>query len=179
MENINIDFSEKEFQKIKANKHNYEKIGNETLYDKDNLIKILLKISAVVFLFIYIFYLFPIYFVKKKRVGFVCVENCSNPGNNLVKYAMYTKLKEYGFEPILIARNKSNKKIDFLLRTIQLKNMRDNFTDLKREDYDILMVNSDLCWTYSIKAHFYDNAFLKFARNWNVPKFVYAASMGL
>ena len=52
MENINIDFSEKEFQKIKANKHNYEKIGNETLYDKDNLIKILLKISAVVFLFI-------------------------------------------------------------------------------------------------------------------------------
>jgi hypothetical protein len=40
------------------------------------------------------------------------------------------------------------------------------------------MVNSDLCWTYSIKAHFYDNAFLKFARNWNIPKFVYAASMG-
>ena len=178
MENINIDFSEKEFQKIKANKYNYEKIGNETLYDKDNLIKILLKISAVVFLLIYIFYLFPIYFVKKKRVGFVCVENCSNPGNNLVKYAMYTKLKEYGFEPILIARNKSNKKIDFLLRTIQLKNMRDNFTDLKREDYDILMVNSDLCWTYSIKAHFYDNAFLKFAWKWNVTKFVYAASMG-
>ena len=115
---------------------------------------------------------------KKKRVGIVSVENDQNPGNNLIKYAMSTKLKEYGFDPIIIARLKRNSRIDFLSKTVKLKIIKNNFNELKKEDYDILMINSDLCWTFSNRAHFYDNAFLKFAYNWETPKFIYAASMG-
>ena len=42
------------------------------------------------------------------------------------------------------------------------------------------MVNSDQTWRRSNKAniHFFDIGFLKFAQNWTVPKFVYAASLG-
>ena len=44
------------------------------------------------------------------------------------------------------------------------------------------MVNSDQTWRksniYNYK-YFYDIAFLKFAEKWNIPKFVYGASMGI
>ena len=39
------------------------------------------------------------------------------------------------------------------------------------------MVNSDQTWRRFDK-HFYDYGFLKFAENWNIPKFVYGASIG-
>ena len=39
------------------------------------------------------------------------------------------------------------------------------------------MVNSDQTWRKS--NFFYDIAFLNFSKNWNKPKFVYAASLGL
>ena len=81
---------------------------------------------------------------------------------------MSKKLKEYGFDPIVIARIKKNNRIDFLSRTVKMKNINQNFKELKKEDYDILMINSDLCWTFSNKAYFYDNAFLKFAQYWNI-----------
>ena len=115
---------------------------------------------------------------KKKRVGLIGVENDQNPGNNLIKYAMSTKLKEYGFDPIVIARIKRNNRIDFLSKTVKLKIIKDNFKELQKEDYDILMINSDLSWTFSNRKHFYDNAFLKFSQNWDTPKFIYGASMG-
>ena len=40
------------------------------------------------------------------------------------------------------------------------------------------MVNSDQTWRKT-KIYFYDVAFLNFAKNWNKPKIVYAASLGL
>ena len=49
---------------------------------------------------------------KIKRVGIVSVKNDLNPGNNLVKFSIATKLKEYGFEPIIIALGYKN--IDFI-----------------------------------------------------------------
>ena len=91
---------------------------------------------------------------------------------------MSTKLKEYGLDPIVIARIKRNNRIDFLSKTVKLKIIKDNFKELKKEDYDILMINSDLSWTFSNRKHFYDNAFLKFSQNWDTPKFIYGASMG-
>ena len=39
------------------------------------------------------------------------------------------------------------------------------------------MVNSDQTWR-RFDDNFYDYAFLKFAEKWNIPKFVYAASIG-
>ena len=40
------------------------------------------------------------------------------------------------------------------------------------------MVNSDQTWR-KWSSDFYNIAFLKFSRNWNVPKFIYGASTGL
>ncbi len=39
------------------------------------------------------------------------------------------------------------------------------------------MVNSDQSWR-NFDEHFYDYAFLKFAKNWKIKKFVYGASLG-
>ncbi len=115
---------------------------------------------------------------RQKRIGVVGVDCDQNPGNNLIKYAMSTKLKEYGFYPIIIGRKKQFNRIDFLLGKVNLKIVKFSFSELNREDYDMLMINSDLCWTYSERKYFYDNAFLQFAENWKIPKFIYAASMG-
>ena len=47
------------------------------------------------------------------------------------------------------------------------------------------MVNSDQTWrnwhnnTPSEDPFFYDVAFLRFSQNWNLPKFVYSASLGV
>jgi len=115
---------------------------------------------------------------KKKRVGLIGVEIDQNPGNNLIKYAMFTKLKEYGFDPIVIAKIKRDNRIDFLSNKVKLKIIKYSFKELKEEDYDILMINSDLSWTFSNRADFYDNAFLHFAQKWNTSRFIYGASMG-
>jgi hypothetical protein len=114
--------------------------------------------------------------INIKRVGIVSVKNDRNPGNNLVKFSISTKLKEYGFEPIIIALG--NKDIDFIKNYVNLKIVNRTFKELKEKDYDILMVNSDQTWTFSNKKYFYDVAFLQFAKNWSIPKFVYGASMG-
>ena len=39
------------------------------------------------------------------------------------------------------------------------------------------MVNSDQTWNYKMK-NFLDIGFLAFSKNWNIPKFVYGASLG-
>jgi len=39
------------------------------------------------------------------------------------------------------------------------------------------MVNSDQTWR-KFDKHFYEYGFLKFAKNWNIPKFIYGASLG-
>lgn len=39
------------------------------------------------------------------------------------------------------------------------------------------MVNSDQTWRKPDR-HFYDHAFLKFAKNWNIPKYIYGTSLG-
>ena len=113
---------------------------------------------------------------KIKRVGIVSVKNDLNPGNNLVKFSIATKLKEYGFEPIIIALGYKN--IDFIKKYVNLKIVNYTFKELNKTDYDILMVNSDQTWTFSQRRYFYDVAFLQFAKNWKIPKFVYGASMG-
>ena len=93
------------------------------------------------------------------------LNNHNNIGNNLVKFSMFIKLKELGFEPIIIGitnKNENNK----------------TYLELNRSDYDFLMVNSDQTWNDFLKNYFLDYGFLKFAKNWNIPKFVYGASLG-
>ena len=66
--------------------------------------------------------------------------------------------------------------ISFLRKFTNVRTVK-NFREVKRTDYDILIVNSDQTWR-NWDNDFYDIAFLKFAKDWNIKKFVYAASLG-
>ena len=52
-----------------------------------------------------------------------------------------------------------------------------HFSEIKENEFDILMVNSDQTWT-KYNPDFYDVAFLKFAKNWRISKFTYGVSLG-
>lgn len=120
---------------------------------------------------------FKLYYTKKKRIGIIGLKNHNNIGNNLVKFSMYTFLKECGLEPIVVGITDKNKKIYFLKKHLKLKEINNSFTELKENDYDILMVNSDQTWN-SPRKYLLDQGFLRFAKNWKIPKFVYGASLG-
>ena len=68
--------------------------------------------------------------------------------------------------------------LSFVNRTIgsHLLLVGRNFSELKEKDFDYLMVNSDQTWHSSFSN--INIGFLKFAENWNVKKFIYAASAG-
>lgn len=141
------------------------------------------------FLFLFIYLLLIEYFhtdtkKQKKRIGVINLPNGQNVGNILVKYAMYKKLEEFGFNSTIITPKLNNprKKVDltFINRTINshLLIIKDNFTELNEKDYDYLVLNSDQTWVNFNKKYFFDVAFLKFAENWKVKKFIYATSIG-
>lgn len=67
--------------------------------------------------------------------------------------------------------------ISFINKTIKYRIIKNSFRELNKNDYDFLMVNSDQTWRKSDKF-FYDFAFLRFAKKWNIPKFIYGASLG-
>lgn len=117
------------------------------------------------------------YNIKKKKIGVIGVRHCFNIGANLLKYAMSIKLSEYGFEPFIIGTHYKNYDISFLQRTTNLIIIKNNFSEIKKYNFDILMVNSDQTWR-KFDKFFYDYAFLNFAKNWKIPKFIYGASLG-
>ena len=63
---------------------------------------------------------------------------------------------------------------------MNLRIIKKTFKEINKNEFDILMVNSDQTWRRSNKKnnHFYDVAFLRFAKDWKIPKFIYAASLG-
>ena len=114
---------------------------------------------------------------KKKKIGIIGVPHNNNIGANLLKYAISTKLFELGYIPYIIGYiNRKNDDISFIKNYSNLRIIK-RFSEIKINDYDILMVNSDQTWRkwpYS----FYDMAFLCFAKDWRINKFVYGASLG-
>lgn len=88
------------------------------------------------------------------------------------------KLKEFGLVPYMIGTNSMNREISFLKKYTNCRIIKNNFSEIKENEYDILMVNSDQTWRKFNKDLFHDIAFLKFAKNWNVSKFFYGASLG-
>ena len=104
--------------------------------------------------------------------------NDQNVGNILVKFSLSKKLKEFGFDPIMITKNWYGVNISFLNRTVKLKIIKENFYELNKNDFDILILNSDQTWGNYEKQYLYEYAFLKFSENWTIPKFIYGASMG-
>ena len=87
---------------------------------------------------------------------------------------MYILLRNLGFEPTMVAPSASYD-LYFIKKYLNIREIK-NFSEIKENDYDILMVNSDQTWSACQKEHFYDYAFLRFAQNWAIPKFTYAAS---
>lgn len=159
---------------------------------KINIIKInnKYKIFIIIFLLIqkYIITNRLNYYLKnesnQKRIGVINLPNYKNVGNILVKYSMFKKLEEFGFNATIITQKSVNekRKVDysFLNRTVNshLLILKKNFSELNKNDYDYLLVNSDQTWAYFNKKYFFDIAFLNFAKNWKVNKFIYAASIG-
>ena len=113
--------------------------------------------------------------LKKKRIGVISLENSNNIGNNLVKFAIYIKLKELNFDPVIIAPTIC-KNIYFVKKQVKLLEINNTFEELNSKDYDYLMVNSDQTWVNYNPKYFLDYGFLKFAKNWNISKLVYGAS---
>ena len=93
---------------------------------------------------------------------------------------MHIKLTEFGFQPFMIGTNNKQKDISFLKNNTNCIIVKNNFSEILKNDYDILMVNSDQTWRKWNKydKSFYDIGFLRFAENWSLPKFVYGASFG-
>ena len=126
---------------------------------------------------IIIFFILIILFTSKKKIGVICLNHGYNIGNSLLQYAMSIKLKELGLIPYMIGTNNQNKKKPFLKKYTNCVVIKNNFSEIKKNEYDLLMVNSDQTWR-KFSIHFHDIAFLKFAQNWKIPKFVYGASLG-
>ena len=114
------------------------------------------------------------------------MEHSWNVGNNLIKYAISIKLSELGYIPYIVGRKSSKRKnLSLIFNKMNYRLIKESFNEIKKSDYDLLMVNSDQTWRNwhnkipSKDKFFYDVAFLRFSQKWNLPKFVYGASLGL
>ena len=77
---------------------------------------------------------------------------------------MFIILSKYGFEPHIIGTNHKKYNISFLKKYVKTRTVN-KFSEIKQNDYRILIVNSDQSWRKWDKD-FYDIAFLKFSKNW-------------
>ena len=145
--------------------------------DKGKYINTYKKTFLLAINFLFIMLAFKIKHFNLKKIGVIGLDHSQNIGNNLVKYSISIILKQLGFIPYIIGRKLKNHDISFLKAYTKLK-VINNFQQIKETNYDILMVNSDQTWR-RWDQYFYDIAFLQFAKNWNKPKFIYAASLGL
>ncbi len=115
---------------------------------------------------------------RKLRVGVIGLDHHKNVGNNLVKYAISIILSTLSFDPHIIGIKMANQNISFLQQFTKVKIINNSFKEINKSEFHILMVNSDQTWRKWDK-YFYDIAFLNFAKNWNIQKFIYGASIGL
>ena len=149
---------------------------------KELLLKIrYFKIKIISFLFFFLIFLILKNNYRKKKIGVIGLEHSLNIGNILLKYAMFTELSNLGYDPYIVGM-KITHDISFIQNTTKLILINSSYSEIKQNDFDILMVNSDQTWRkwplYNYK-YFYDIAFLKFAEKWDIPKFVYGASLGI
>ena len=140
--------------------------------------KILLLYKFILLIIFLLILLFNKFGIKKvKKIGVIGLRHEINIGNNLLKYAIFVKLSELGFKPYIIGTLLNNYDISFLKNNTNYIIINNSFNEIKKDEYDILMVNSDQTWR-KFDKHFYDYGFLRFAENWTTPKFIYGASLG-
>lgn len=152
-----------------------ERMINYKLYFEK---KILYKYIIVL---IYLIYLIKIIYNKKKlkKIGIIGLPHSQNIGNNLLKYAIYIKVCELGFDPYIVGQRYGKENISFILDKAKVRLINKTFKEIGENDFDILMVNSDQTWRRHCDRFFYDIAFLNFSKKWSIPKFVYGASLGM
>lgn len=124
--------------------------------------------------------IFDLYISNKKcnkKVGVIGVRHEVNVGNNLIKYAISIILEKLGYKPYIIGTHWNNFNIQFINQTTNLVIIHKDFSEVKENDYDILMVNSDQTWR-KFDKYFLDYGFLRFSKNWKINKFIYGASLG-
>ena len=149
---------------------------------------IFIRIISWLLLFLFGFFILSKMIVKKPKkkeikikpklkIGVMSVYHEINVGNNLVKYSISIILKELGFIPYIVGTHFRNYNISFLNKTTNLIVLKNSFNEIKRDDFDILMVNSDQTWR-KLDNNFLDYGFLKFAKDWKIKKFAYAPSLG-
>ena len=128
----------------------------------------------------FFFLIFMLLKLKKIKIGVIGLEHSINIGNNLLKYAMSIILSNLGFDPYIVGMRYHNQDISFIQSITKLRLINNSFSEIKENDYDILMVNSDQTWRKwgNRYKYFHDIAFLRFAKKWNKIKIVYGASLG-
>ena len=138
--------------------------------------QVYLKLFIFIALILVSLMLKKIFFIYKKKIGVIGLPHHQNIGNVLLKYSIFITLSKNGFEPYIIGRQFKKANITVLKKLVNLR-IISNFSEIKEKDYNILMVNSDQTWR-KWNGDFYDVAFLKFAKNWRIHKFIYATSIG-
>ena len=108
------------------------------IYNKKNHFKIkILFVFVLIILFISISLL--IYRRKNgKRVGVISLRHEVNIGNNLIKYAISIIIKQLGYIPYIVGTHWNNFNITFINKTTNLIIIKNNFSEIKRNDYDVL-----------------------------------------
>ena len=80
---------------------------------------------------------------------------------------------EHNWVPKIIAKH-TDKFIDKYIKRIFTK----DFSNVKKEDFDALIVGSDQIWRPKYFFSAIENAYLDFAKEWNIKRIAYAASFG-
>ena len=80
---------------------------------------------------------------------------------------------EHNWVPKIIAKH-TDKFIDKYIKRIFTK----DFSNVKKEDFDALIVGSDQIWRPKYFFSAIENAYLVFAKEWNIKRIAYAASFG-
>ena len=77
---------------------------------------------------------------------------------------MYIKLLELGFDPYIVGMRYKKSNISFILNNVKVKLINNSYKEITKNEFDILIVNSDQTWRKTQNKHFYDVAFLRFAK---------------
>ena len=79
-----------------------------------------ISIFVVSFLLIYLSNLIENYH-RKLKIGIICLEHSNNIGNNLLKLAIYNKISEFGYNPIMIGTKAINNNISFIQNAAKIR----------------------------------------------------------
>ena len=123
---------------------------------KKIIIKLLNRIILKLLLIFPLIKQIIIHLKLKKKIQVIGLQHSQNIGNNLVKYAIYIKLLELGFDPYIVGMRYKKSNISFILNNVKVKLINNSYTEIKKNEFDILIANSDQTWRKTQNKHFYD-----------------------